>query len=143
MSTGFGHSLPIAVVFIDLDGFKEVNDAAGHSTGDEVLREGGRRLRSAVRAKDLVVRYGGDEFVVICEDSSALEVDLVAERIRRAIEVPFAFLAESMTVTASIGVAAGVPRGGVLPIERLIRAADHAMYSAKAEGGNQVVTGHL
>lgn len=127
----------IATLFIDLDGFKSVNDSLGHHVGDLLLHEVGKRLTDTVRQGDFVARYGGDEFVVVCdvnEPSDALEV---AERIRQAIEVPFDDLPEVASVRASIGMSIAQAHGW--DPEDLIRAADHAMYSAKNAGGNRIV----
>lgn len=125
----------LAVVFVDLDGFKSVNDRLGHAAGDEVLREVGRRLERSVRAGDLVARFGGDEFVVVCGADSDGSPAALAERVRRAIAEPYPFLPDDMRLGASIGVAIG---DGPPSIDRLLRAADQAMYRAKTAGGNRV-----
>lgn len=125
----------LAVVFIDLDGFKSVNDGLGHAVGDEVLREVGRRLQASVRSGDLVARFGGDEFVVVCGADGDGAPAALAERVRRAIAEPYDFLPDGFRLAASIGVAVG---DGPPSIDRLLRAADHAMYRAKSAGGNRV-----
>jgi diguanylate cyclase (GGDEF)-like protein len=130
---------PVAAIFIDLDGFKRINDELGHHMGDSLLREVGRRLQSALRDDDLVARYGGDEFVVLCEVSDASAARDLAERLRRNLATPFEFLPPSATVGASLGVALSSPGGSGVEIDPLIRAADQAMYRAKAAGGNRVV----
>jgi diguanylate cyclase (GGDEF)-like protein/PAS domain S-box-containing protein len=118
------------LLFCDLDGFKDVNDALGHEAGDAVLVEVAARLRDAVRATDVVTRYAGDEFVVVCE--GPLDVDVaagMAQRICDAVQVPVALPAGGeVRVGVSIGVAA--PRGGDTPASLLDRA-DRAMYQAK------------
>jgi diguanylate cyclase (GGDEF)-like protein len=123
----------VAVLFIDLDHFKLVNDSLGHSTGDELLRMIGARLDESIRPGDTVARFGGDEFVVICDDLDCVEdaVD-VAQRLARALERPFGLGGAEHHVRASIGVATsgGVDRAA----DDLIREADAAMYGAK-EGG--------
>lgn len=129
----------LAVLFLDLDGFKSVNDALGHPVGDEVLRETGRRLQDAVRESDVVARYGGDEFVVVCGVVAQDEALEIAERLRAAVSAPFDFLPEGIVLGVSIGVAVAPHDDGPLPLDGVIRAADQAMYLAKNGGGNRVV----
>jgi diguanylate cyclase (GGDEF)-like protein len=134
-----GH--PLAVVFFDLDGFKAINDRHGHHVGDAVLQEVAERLRGAVRGGDFAARFGGDEFVVICEDADADGVGVVAERIRSAVARPLD--ATEGVVTASIGVA--VLRGegaGRVTTDELIEQADAAMYHSK-NGGRDRITVHV
>lgn len=129
----------VATLFIDLDGFKRVNDGLGHHTGDLLLREVGRRLQTAVRQEDLVARYGGDEFVVVCEVPEVAAAEEVADRIRQAIEQPFEGIPEGFPISASIGMSIARTQDPGWNPDRLIREADHAMYSAKNAGGNRVV----
>jgi diguanylate cyclase (GGDEF)-like protein len=129
----------VATLFIDLDGFKRVNDHLGHHTGDLLLREVGLRLQAAVRQDDLVARYGGDEFVVVCEVPDAVSAEEVADRIRRSIEQPFSDLPQGFPISASIGMSVARTADPDWNPDRLIREADHAMYSAKNAGGNRVV----
>ncbi|WP_109209146.1 MULTISPECIES: sensor domain-containing diguanylate cyclase [Microbacterium] len=126
-----------SVIFIDLDGFKAVNDRLGHELGDEVLREVARRLQGSVRGSDVVARYGGDEFVVIC-DADAEGAAEVAQRLLRALEGEYGFLTESLPIGASIGVASAGAARSILSVDHLIRRADQAMYVAKSRGGHQV-----
>ncbi|WP_213817036.1 diguanylate cyclase [Glaciihabitans sp. dw_435] len=125
-----------AVMFLDLDGFKTVNDSLGHATGDHVLALVAERLRGIFRRTDSVARYGGDEFVAIIDATNPEEAMAVAERARAAIAEPFSELPTNYRVTASIGVALDFRK---LPssIESLVRLADKAMYDAKAQGGNK------
>ena len=121
-----------AVLFLDLDRFKAVNDAFGHQTGDELLGAVARRLESAVRPGDTVARLGGDEFTVLLEEISEVhEATLVAERIQATLAEPFRIAGLELDVCASIGIALG--SADVLPKE-LIHEADVAMYRAKARG---------
>ncbi len=128
----------VAVLFLDLDGFKVVNDTRGHDVGDQVLVEVARRVSALVRRRDLVARFGGDELVVICgggPDASALHVDRVAAGIERALVRPIDTDAGPVRVTASIGLATGrVDAGDPL---LLVQRADAAMYRAKSLGKNR------
>jgi len=133
-----------AILFLDLDGFKAVNDELGHAMGDRLLELVAERLRGVFRHTDSVARYGGDEFVAIIEDTSTDNAMKVAERARAAIAETFPELPDHHRVTASIGVALDATGGGtVLPVQRLVRLADHAMYTAKGRGGNQAVFEYL
>ncbi|WP_431246163.1 diguanylate cyclase domain-containing protein [Leifsonia xyli] len=136
---GRSSSALVATLFIDLDGFKRVNDGLGHHVGDLLLREVGERLQSAVRTEDLVARYGGDEFVVVCEVPETAAAEDVADRIRRSIELPFQDVPDGFPISASIGMSIARTEDPAWNPDRLIREADHAMYSAKNAGGNRVV----
>jgi diguanylate cyclase (GGDEF)-like protein len=118
----------VAVLMIDVDHFKRVNDTFGHATGDEVLRRVGAAIRGATRAGDVPIRFGGDEFLVLLSGVTADEAHAVAERIRCAVG---ASTGAGPAVTVSVGVA--MRRWGE-PHEALVRRADRALYRAKAEG---------
>ncbi|HLX88978.1 MAG TPA: EAL domain-containing protein [Acidimicrobiales bacterium] len=124
---------PLAVLFIDLDRFKQVNDSLGHSTGDQLLVEAAARIQSAVRESDRVARFGGDEFAVLCEDLD-LETDAaeVADRVLKAFEEPFYCGERVFYVNTSIGIAAS--SSGTETAEILLQDADAAMYRAKDAG---------
>ncbi len=127
-----------AALFIDLDNFKDINDTLGHSVGDALLRSVAARLDGAIRDADALGRLGGDEFVVISEGVSlAAGPELVAERLLDALKEPFALAGRksSVTMTASIGIAAGER----ISADELLRNADIAMYRAKWDGGNRYV----
>ncbi|RAK51007.1 PleD family two-component system response regulator [Phenylobacterium deserti] len=133
---------PVAVLAIDIDHFKKINDSFGHDVGDEVLREFAVRLASNVRAVDLPVRYGGEEFVVVMPDTHLEDAERIAERIRLHVAgSPFRIMdgQELLSVTISIGVAASL--GGESRPEPLLKRADAAMYEAKASGRNRVIAG--
>jgi diguanylate cyclase (GGDEF)-like protein len=124
---------PVAVLFLDLDNFKDVNDTLGHAAGDQLLNSVAARLVSALRQEDTVGRLGGDEFVVLAEGSSlAAGADMVAERILDVLATPFEIAGSDapLSVTTSIGIAEGAR---ATPGE-LLRDADIALYQAKAAG---------
>ena len=131
---------PVALLVIDIDHFKKINDGFGHAVGDEVLREFAVRLASNVRAIDLPVRFGGEEFVVVMPDTQLDHAQRIAERIRLHVAgSPFRVMGgeELLTVTISIGVAASLGEGD--DQAKLVRRADEAMYEAKAKGRNRVI----
>lgn len=127
-----------AAIFIDLDGFKSVNDRLGHQAGDRMLRDAGRRILGAVRADDLVARYGGDEFVLACPVTDPAVAMEIAERILDELRGDPEHPAVASPLRASIGVAVAA-EGSRLLAEQLIRRADLAMYRAKSAGGDRVV----
>ncbi|MEY2402307.1 MAG: hypothetical protein QOJ08_2418 [Ilumatobacteraceae bacterium] len=123
----------VAVMFIDLDNFKVINDSLGHGVGDELLRGMSERLRAVVRDRDMLSRFGGDEFIVMLRDIGATVSPVeIAERLRAEIAQPLVVDGAELFVTASIGIAVA-DRAGVTTTE-LLRDADAAMYRAKARG---------
>jgi diguanylate cyclase (GGDEF)-like protein/PAS domain S-box-containing protein len=130
------HPEVTAVLFIDLDGFKDVNDSLGHDVGDEVLREVGRRLQGHIRPLDTVARLGGDEFVVLCQDLAGEQnVVEISERLAGVLSEPVAVGTFEVVVTASVGIA--LANGRKPAPEDLLREADAAMYGAKTRGKNR------
>jgi len=130
---------PTAALFVDIDGFKQINDLFGHRAGDEVLRQVGARLNTIVRGSDTVGRLGGDEFVMLV-DSVALdaEPELLAERILVVLHQPIVLAQPGLppvSITVSVGLATGLPDSA----ETLLANADLAMYNAKALGKNRYV----
>jgi diguanylate cyclase (GGDEF)-like protein len=126
----------VAVLFIDVDGFKRINDSLGHSAGDAALREVALRIRSAVRPHDTVARLGGDEFTVLCEDLNGDGDALsIADRIVEALARPVAIHDSDVVLRASIGVA--LAGSADMRPEELLRRSDDAMYQAKARGGGR------
>jgi len=122
----------MAVMFLDLDRFKTVNDSLGHQAGDELLVALADRLRALTRPTDTVARFGGDEFVVLCEElHGGEEAALVAERLRAKLSEPLVLRDRELYVSVSIGIAFA---GGCSSAEELIQQADAAMYRAKQEG---------
>ncbi len=127
------HGSAVAVLFVDLDQFKTVNDSAGHSVGDELLRVAAERLSGHLRATDSAARFGGDEFVVVCEEIGGdHELLVVADRLLAAMAEPFRVGDEEFVLGASIGIA--VSAEGEDSAEALLRDADLAMYEAKDRG---------
>jgi diguanylate cyclase (GGDEF)-like protein/PAS domain S-box-containing protein len=129
------HSKRLAVLFVDLDHLKPINDSLGHLVGDQLLRTVALRLSSCVRSSDTVCRQGGDEFVVLLSElTNPMDAAVTAEKIRTAITDPYAILGPDTRLTASIGISV-YPDDGADP-EALIRNADTAMYHAKSGGRN-------
>lgn len=129
------HHTRFALLFLDLDRFKEINDTLGHPVGDELLITAARRMRQALRASDLLARQGGDEFMILLHDIHSMEEALgVAEKIRHAINQPFTLDGAERLVSVSIGIALYPDHG--TSIEILTRNADAAMYRTKTAGRN-------
>ncbi|HVK55374.1 MAG TPA: diguanylate cyclase, partial [Burkholderiales bacterium] len=126
----------LAVLFLDIDRFKWINDTSGHSAGDEVLRQTAVRLPACLRGVDTVARLGGDEFLILIETYSDLrDVSSVAQKILHAMREPFRVAAKEYEVSVSIGIST-CPNDGQ-DVENLIKQADIAMYRVKAEGRNR------
>ncbi len=133
-AAGVGGEPPrIGVLYIDLDGFKGVNDEHGHRVGDAVLAQVGQRITGVLRPGDVVGRLGGDEFAVLCPHLVAdQDAVAIAERVVAAVQLPFEEDGTKVTIGASVGIATAEP--GRLDAEQLIDAADRALYQAKDEG---------
>ncbi|NDW06519.1 PleD family two-component system response regulator [Jiella pacifica] len=126
-----------ALALFDIDHFKRINDGFGHDAGDAVLKEFGRRLKTAIRASDLACRFGGEEFAVLMPGADAETAASVAERIRQAVcEAPFPISGDHLAVTVSAGVA--VAAGVAEPRQALLKRADAALYEAKRGGRNRI-----
>ncbi|MCX7691795.1 MAG: EAL domain-containing protein [Tepidimonas taiwanensis] len=131
-----------ALCFIDLDNFKDINDAYGHAAGDRLLQAVAQRLRDVVRIEDTIGRLGGDEFVVLLEDlhadeeQAAWRAQHVAEKVRAAVEAPFTVEGHEVQTTPSIGIT--LFRGHDEAVEDILRRADLAMYHSKSAGRNAV-----
>ncbi len=126
----------VAVIAVDLDGLKRVNDTHGHATGDELLRETARRLRSVVRDRDLVARLGGDEFVLLCAGVDPVGAARLAERIVSEISTPYS-LPGGVTAWSGASVGVTVTDDPADDVDRLLAQADRALYAAKGSGGNR------
>jgi diguanylate cyclase (GGDEF)-like protein len=124
----------VAILFVDLDGFKDINDAFGHAFGDELLIAVSERLRTNLRAQDTVARFGGDEFVLLLDPvADAADATTLANRIVADLRRPIVVRGREVAVGASMGVAVS---DGSEPIDRLLQDADRAMYVAKARVGD-------
>lgn len=128
------NNTPFAVVFVDLDGFKPINDALGHSVGDAVLKSVARRLEQSVRKHDVISRYGGDEFVLILTHIHKNEVPSVAHKIISTIALPYEAGGKTVSLTSSVGIATYPDSGHT--VDELVAHADAAMYRSKRAGRN-------
>jgi two-component system, cell cycle response regulator len=132
------HVSPLTLVLFDIDHFKKVNDTYGHQAGDYVLSELSALLTSALRAEDVFARYGGEEFGVICRGSDVMQGQIVAERMRKAVELhKFVFEGTHIPLTISVGVA-GLPDPAVKDASELVTLADQSLYKSKHGGRNRV-----
>jgi diguanylate cyclase (GGDEF)-like protein len=132
----------IGLLFLDLDGFKDINDTLGHEAGDEALRQVAHRFSGIVREADTLARVGGDEFVLLLSDlgDNAKGAEIVANKCIEALKFPFSISGKSCSVGVSIGIALG---NGKSDADALLLAADHAMYEAKKTGRGRYVTHRL
>ena len=127
----------LALLFIDLDGFKEVNDRHGHEAGDRLLAEAAARLNAVLRPSDTVARFGGDEFVVLCEDVDRETVEAIARRIDASLARSFSIHGRDVSLAASTGIV--LSKDPELDVDDLLAAADAAMYEAKRAGRSRHV----
>ena len=124
-----------ALMFLDLDGFKQVNDQFGHQAGDDLLKAVTQRVAQCIRASDTFARLGGDEFTIILSAIEHTQASgVIAEKVLRAISTPFELSVGKVSISASIGIAF-YPLNGTTN-DKLISTADSAMYDAKAQGKN-------
>ena len=132
------HKGPLALIFLDIDHFKKINDTHGHPAGDFVLAELSQMMAELLRTEDVLARFGGEEFTILCRGSDQNGAKIVAERLRRAVEErKFTFGGKEIPVTISLGIAA-VPESGVNDHASFLAAADKALYEAKRSGRNRV-----
>lgn len=129
------YNMPLSLLFLDIDDFKQINDSLGHLHGDTILREVSAILKGGIRLADLLCRYGGDEFVLLMSQTPLLQAELLAERLRFLIaQSPLTRAGQGPGVTMSIGMAELTPG---MSMEDLIKAADEALYRAKEGGKNR------
>ena len=134
------HDVPMAsLLFVDLNGFKAVNDTYGHLAGDSVLQQLADRLTALLRPEDTAARLGGDEFIVLCEHTTAGQAAVIAERLRVAVAAPFTVGAHTIRLTASVGVSTAAAHGhgpeqAASAASELLRDADRHMYDLKQAG---------
>ena len=132
---------PLALMILDIDYFKAINDSYGHDAGDDVLREFAVRIRKSIRGIDLACRYGGEEFVIVMPETDLHVAGMVAERLRRSIAgEPFAVnkATKRIEVTISIGLSTLERKGEA--VADVLKRADTALYRAKHDGRNRVVS---
>ena len=129
------HGAPLAVAIFDIDHFKRINDTHGHAMGDQVIRRVAQRAKAALRDEDMLGRIGGEEFVCILQRSSAQAAEIVAERVRRAVETGTSLEDDLPGATISVGLAV---YDGEPDVEELLHRADKALYVAKREGRNRL-----
>ena len=135
LATARRHRGPLALIYLDLDNFKKINDTLGHAVGDDVLVEFGRRIKSVLRETDMLARLAGDEFTVILESGCGIEgSELVAHKILQALAPPFVTGPHRIQIAASIGIALGGHRSSAVA---LAASADAALYAAKRAGKNR------
>ena len=133
------HGTTLALLFLDLDHFKNVNDSLGHLAGDAVLKQFAQLVASSIRTEDVLCRYGGEEFAVLCRETDLMRASVLGERVRHAVSThAFSFEGKPVQITVSIGIAA-VPDETIRSAEGLLAAADGALYQAKERGRNCVV----
>jgi len=132
------HGGPLALIFIDIDFFKKINDSNGHQAGDFVLAELSQMMTLLLRTEDVLARFGGEEFTVLCRGSDLAGARVVAERLRRAVsDRKFTFGGKDIPVTISLGIVA-IPESGITDHNAFLAAADRALYEAKRSGRNRV-----
>jgi two-component system, cell cycle response regulator len=141
MSQAQRYKRPISFILADIDYFKKINDTYGHHAGDIVLKQVSKAIKEAVRDVDLVSRYGGEEFLIICPNTDVQGAYLLSERIRSTVQKSISHYKEmSISVTISLGIRSSLPKSSAkatVEVNKLLRDADVALYKAKAYGRNQ------
>jgi len=136
------YKLPLSLILLDVDHFKSINDTYGHKAGDEVLKNLSSLIASMVRDSDVVARYGGEEIAIIAPSTPKNEAELLAERLRSAVEKTTIAVIDATQEVIQVTLSAGVSTLGHVVTDRdaLIEEADHALYEAKNQGRNKVVS---
>lgn len=139
------HHQPLALLVLDVDHFKAINDAHGHVAGDQVLIEVGRRCQQALRSSDLLARWGGEEFIVLLPNTPVAQALQLAERVRETVSASAQLMVQGQTVQVTVSVgAAGISPGQAMSLDALIQLADSALYLAKHAGRDRVsMYGHF
>jgi diguanylate cyclase (GGDEF)-like protein len=139
MNRSLRHGSPVALMMLDIDHFKRVNDSFGHAAGDSVLKSFGQVLRESCRVYDVPGRYGGEEFCIVLPETRVGNTTAVAERIRqRLAQSRFDVGGGSVAITASMGIAGMEADDGIVTSATLVERADRALYSAKNHGRNRI-----
>ena len=126
------------MLFLDLNGFKQVNDTFGHTVGDELLKIVGERLQNCLREEDLLARFGGDEFVILLEETTEEESAIeVANRLNQALKLPIIINGNHFNITTSIGIV--IDQQNYDQQDGILRDADIAMYESKSSGSDHVI----
>jgi two-component system, cell cycle response regulator len=132
------HGGPLALIFLDIDHFKKINDTHGHPAGDFVLSELSQLMAELLRTEDVLARFGGEEFTILCRGSDQNGARVVAERLRKAVEQrKLTFGGKDIPVSISLGVVS-IPESGITDHNAFLAAADRALYEAKRSGRNRV-----
>jgi len=136
------YKLPLSLILLDVDHFKSINDTYGHKAGDEVLKNLSSLIASMVRDSDVVARYGGEEIAIIAPSTPKNEAELLAERLRSAVEKTTIAVIDATQEVIQVTLSAGVSTLGHVVTDRdaLVEEADHALYEAKNQGRNKVVS---
>jgi diguanylate cyclase (GGDEF)-like protein len=129
---------PIALLMIDIDNFKKINDTYGHLVGDEVLTGLAQQIKKNTRTYDIAVRFGGEEFVLLLPGASINQANTVAEKIRKSVESYKFSTKEGIIISITISIGVSILRPGILSLEALIEEADVALYESKEQGRNRV-----
>ena len=126
----------ISVLFMDLDGFKQINDTHGHDAGDFILKNVASRILTCIRENDVAARMGGDEFLILVNSTDHVDIAALCNRIIQSIQEPYTFNGKSLNVGVSIGVVQLNKNSNIKEPETLIKLADEAMYEVKKNGKN-------
>ena len=133
------NNFSVAIILLDIDNFKEINDTKGHAAGDRVIREFADRIKKLIRKIDLFGRFGGDEFIIMLSHKTEEEAKSVSERLLSMLSKPIVFEKEKIRATASIGISQKEVGSAPSDLEKLTQLADQGLYAAKSKGGNTYI----